>query len=183
MFYTGRTRRAAQHPGRSAQPDRCHAPITCTPLKAIVADGRQCLLESDIAGLGRAAAHKLGDEKEEAVPTEIHDEAIDAMYSAARRAGSIWREAAGCWRRRLPAVNLSPPARHGAVRAGDGPDCARCHSGSGAPGTEILVGRPCPENAQRGVGEVINGYGETAQLRHQGRYGPVIFDLGRRARR
>ena len=110
-----------------------------------MADGRQCLLESDIAGLG-ALLHTSWETKKK-LSDRIHDEAIDSMYSAARQAGAYGGKLLGAGGGGFLLL-ICPPGRHGAVRAAM-TGLREMPFRLGAPGTEILVGRPWPQNAQR----------------------------------
>ncbi len=137
LFYTGRTRQAAhiladQRSRIGATLDHLHA------LKTIVADGRQCLLESDFARLG-SLLHTSWETKKK-LSARIHDESIDSMYSAARRAGAYGGKLLGAGGGGFLFL-ICHPSRHGALRAAM-TGLREMPVRLGAPGTAILAGQP-----------------------------------------
>lgn len=137
LFYTGRTRRAAhiladQRDRISATLDHLHT------LKAIVADGRRCLLENDIASLGELL-HTSWETKKQ-LSDRIHDDAVDSMYYAARQAGAYGGKLLGAGGGGFLLL-ICPPSRHDPVRTAM-VGLREMPFRLGAPGTAILVGKP-----------------------------------------
>jgi D-glycero-alpha-D-manno-heptose-7-phosphate kinase len=134
MFYTGRTRKAAdiladQRARITITEDHLHA------LKEIVTDGRRCLTEADIAGLGELL-HDSWETKKK-LSDRIHDDDIDAAYDAGRDAGAYGGKLLGAGGGGF-LLFLCPPERHVALRAALA-GYRETPFRLGAPGTTVLA--------------------------------------------
>jgi D-glycero-alpha-D-manno-heptose-7-phosphate kinase len=143
LFYTGRTRRAAdiltnQRDRIGATQDDLHL------LKEIVSDGRRCLLESDIPSLGKLL-HASWETKKR-LSDRIHDDSINSLYFEARKAGAYGGKLLGAGGGGF-LLFLCPPDRHDAVRAAMA-GLREMPFRLGVPGTTILVATGTAQSQQ-----------------------------------
>jgi D-glycero-alpha-D-manno-heptose-7-phosphate kinase len=112
MFYTGRTRQAAQVlADQQARIDTTMEHLHA--LKELVSAGRRCLAESDIARLGMLL--HAGWETKKKLSDRIHDDGINTAYQTARAAGAYGGKLLGAGGGGF-LLFLCPPERHAAVR-------------------------------------------------------------------